>query len=171
MLQIKGSAPYQWILEAKKLWRFIPGVTQLDRRNLVATELNQLQSYKQQIEQTHFLFEEGTTNLLPNQNNKIKDLKVSLGKLFDTAQYLNRKIRVQIVGHANTKGNEATNIILSKQRARKILNDLNSKGIKFKRISTVGVGSSQPRTTKTKKDMEKANIRVSFKVLLTDIKK
>ena len=170
LLQIKGSAPYQWILEARKLWRFIPGVTKLDERNLVSTELKQLQSYKEQIEQTQFLFEEGTTNLLPNQTNEINDLKVNLGKLFGTAQYLNRKIRVQIVGHANTKGSEATNIILSQKRARKILSYLDAERIEVERIRTIGVGSSQPLKTNTKEGMEKANIRVSFKVLLTDIK-
>ena len=171
LLQAQGSAPQQWILEARKLWRFIPGVIKFDEGSLVPTELNQLRLYKQKIEQTRFLFEEGTTNLLPSEDDKFDNLRINLQKLFDTAQYLGRNIRIEIIGHANTKGSEATNITLSQKRARKILSVLNTKAIEVERIRTIGVGSTQPLKANTKEDMEKANIRVSFKVLLTDMKK
>ena len=171
LLQVKGSAPHRWILELRKLWRFIPGVIEFDEGNLVATELNQLHSYKQEIEQIKLLFEEGKTNLLPSEDDKLKNLKINLQKLFDTAQYLDRNIRIEIIGHANTKGSEAANLILSQKRARKIFTYLDDKGIETRQISVRGVGSTQPRKTSTKEDMEKANIRVSFKVFLTDIKK
>ncbi len=171
LLQVKGSAPQKWILKLGDLWRFIPGVMKLERGNLVATELNQLHSYKRDIEQTKLLFDEGTTNLLPAEAEKLEKLKLNIQKLFDTARSLDRKTRVQIVGHANTKGTEATNIILSQKRARKILNYLDSQGIKSTQIRAIGVGSTRPLKTKTKQDIEKANIRVSFKVFLSKIKK
>ena len=171
LLQAEGSAPHGWILEVRKLWRFIPGVTKLDEGSLVATELNQLRSYKQEIEQTKLLFEEGTTDLLPSEDDKVDNLTLNIQKLFDTAQYLDKKVRVEIIGHANTKGTEATNIILSQKRARKILNYLDGKGIEVKGIRGIGVGSTQPLKTNTKEDTEQANIRVSFKVFLTDMKK
>lgn len=171
LLQAQGSAPHQWILEARKLWRFIPGITKLDEGSFVSTELKQLRSYKQKIEQTRFLFEEGTTNLLPSEDDKFENLRLNLQKLFHTAQYLDKNIRIEIIGHANTKGSEATNITLSQERARKILSGLDTKAIEVERIRTIGVGSTQPLKTNTKEDMEKANIRVSFKVLLTDMKK
>lgn len=171
LLQVKGSASHKWILKLKNLWNFIPGVIKLDRVNLVPTELNQLHSYKRDIEQTQILFKEGTTNLLPAEDKKQENLTVNLQKLLDTAQYLEIEARVQIIGHANTKGSETTNITLSQKRARKILSYLDGKGIQIDRIRAIGVGSNQQLKTSTKEDMEKANIRVSFKVFLTDIKK
>lgn len=80
LLRVKGSAPYKWILKLNDLWNFIPGVMKLERGNLVPTELNQLHSYKRNIEQTQLLFKEGTANLLPTEGNKLQNLKVNLQK-------------------------------------------------------------------------------------------
>ncbi|MDJ0775857.1 MAG: OmpA family protein [Mastigocoleus sp. MO_167.B18] len=175
LLQAKGSAPHEWILKLRQVWHFIPGVNELDDINLISSELNQLNLSKLNIEQTKILFEEGTTNLLPNQGKKLEKLKLNSQKLFTTAQNLNRTARVRIIGHANTKGDEKTNITLSQNRAEKILRYLDNKEIKISHIRAIGVGSTQPLKnrsikTNTKEDMEKANIRVSFKVFITENK-
>src|SRR5215216_5200224 len=38
VLHATGTAPYQWILEAQKLARVIPGITQLQAEQLVAVD-------------------------------------------------------------------------------------------------------------------------------------
>jgi outer membrane protein OmpA-like peptidoglycan-associated protein len=164
ILHVTGSAPRQWILEARKLWRFIPGVTQFRENNLVKLELSQLQSYKKQVEQEVFFFQEGTTEFIPKEDNKLPRLLLSIEKLLDAAKYLDKDVRIDIVGHANTNGTEQINLTLSQARAHRILSYLTAQGINTSRLRAVGVGSSQALQSEIIDDRD-PNLKVSFKVL------
>jgi outer membrane protein OmpA-like peptidoglycan-associated protein len=169
ILEATGSASRQWIAETQKLARFIPGVTQFQSKNLVVLELSQLESYKNQIEQEMFFFLEGTIELSPGEENKLKSLALKVQNLLYAANYLGKNVRIQIIGHANTTGTEQQNMILSENRAKEILSYLNSQGINTTDFSITGIGSSQALHSKYKQEDKQFNRRVSFKVYLTDI--
>ena len=158
-----GSAPNQWISSARKLWRFIPGVTQYQDDNLNTREISQLQLYKNQIEQETLLFIQGTTNYLPGEEKKLKNLAVIIQKLLDKSKDLGRNVQIQILGHTDTEGTEQTNIQLSQDRANKILSDLRSQGIDTKIFHILGVASTQPLQLGSR-ESQQVNRRVSFKV-------
>jgi outer membrane protein OmpA-like peptidoglycan-associated protein len=168
ILYATGSAPRKWIVETQKLARFIPGVTQFQSKNLVVLELSQLESYKNQIEQEMFFFLEGTTELLPGEEKKLKNLALNVQNLLYAAKYLGKNAQIQIIGHANTTGTEQQNMILSNNRAKKILSYLNSQRINTSNFNINGVGSNQPLRFKSKQEDKQFNRRVSFKVYLTD---
>ncbi len=170
ILHASGSAPHQWILSARKLWRFVPGVTQFQDKNLVELELSELELYKKQIEQEKVFFTEGTTDFLPNEDNKLQNVVLAMQQLLPTAKYLNKDVRIEIVGHTTTTGTQETNKILSQSRAQKILSYLASAGINTSNFSTVSMGSSQPLSSEFTEDKE-SKPQVSFKVLLTEPKK
>lgn len=168
ILYLNGFAPRQWILETRKSWRLIPGVTQLNEQNFQELELIQLKAYKQQIDQETLFFSEGTANLIPGEANKLTNLVILTNKLLDVAKYLGKDVRIQITGHTNTTGTEQTNFLLSQARANKIRTHLIAKGINSSKFNTVGVSSSvplQPELTPTAKTL---NRRVSFQIFLTD---
>ncbi|MCF2487672.1 OmpA family protein [Dyadobacter sp. CY347] len=74
----------------------------------------------------------------------------SYGTLKDIAQVLqeNAALRIQIVGHTDTDGNEQANVDLSKRRAAAVRNALVSTfGINDSRMETDGKGQSQPVDT------------------------
>ncbi|WP_017316856.1 OmpA family protein [Mastigocladopsis repens] len=167
ILHVSGSAPQQWILEARKSWRFIPGMSQFQDKNLVAIELKHLESYKKQVEKQMLFFSEGTTEFLPGEDKKLKKLVLQIEKLLETAKYLDKDVRVQIVGHTNKAGTETRNRVLSQARANKILSYLSSQGINRKKFNIIGVANSQDLDLKLVGGKNSSR-RVSFNVLLSD---
>lgn len=167
ILYLSGSAPRQWILEARKLWRFIPGITQFQDKNLIDIELKHLESYKNQIEQELLFFSEGTTEFFPGEDKKLKNLVLQIQKLLGAAKYVDKNVGIQIVGHTDLTGTETRNIALSQARANKILSYLVSQGINTSNFTTIGVADSQPLRSGLVED-KKLSRRVSFKILLSD---
>jgi outer membrane protein OmpA-like peptidoglycan-associated protein len=169
ILQATGSAPRQWILEARKLWRYVPGIIQFEEQNLVATELSQLESYKKQLEQTTLFFDEGTTNLVAGSNNQLNNLVLIINQILNTAKYLNKDVQIQIIGHTDITGTKEQNILLSQARANGILSYLNSQGINTSKFTAIGMSYQELlQLDLTSKSLE-THRRVSFKVLITNI--
>ncbi|MFQ4145190.1 OmpA family protein [Chlorogloeopsis sp. ULAP02] len=171
ILYATGTAPRNWIISTRKLWRFIPGVTQYVDKNLVELELSDLESQKKQIEQKMLFFVEGAIEFIPGENNKLTNLVKEIQKLLDTAKYLGKSVRIEIIGHANTTGIESRNIILSQDRANKILSYLISQGINTSNLTAVGVGSSQPFKQGFTQQDKQVRPRVSFNIILADTRK
>jgi OOP family OmpA-OmpF porin len=167
ILYVSGSAPRQWILEASKFWRFIPGITQFQDKNLIDIELKHLESYKNQVEQELLFFSQGTTEFFPGEDKKLKNLVLQIQKLLDAAKYVDKNVGIQIVGHTDLTGTETRNIALSQARANKILSYLSSQGINTSNFTTIGVADSQPLRSGLVED-KKLSRRVSFKILLSD---
>ncbi|BAY27211.1 OmpA/MotB domain-containing protein [Calothrix sp. NIES-2100] len=165
ILNATGTAPRQWILETRKLWRFIPGVTQFNEKNLQELELSQLELYKQQIEQETLFFVEGTTELIPGEADKLANLEIKINQLLAAGKYLGRDISLQITGHTSTTGTEQINNFLSLARANKILSYLASQGINTSKFKAVGAGSNLSLSPELAKA---ANRKVSFKIFMTN---
>lgn len=169
ILYASGSAPRQWILETRKLWRFIPGINQYKQENLFDLDINQLNIYKQQLEATAFLFKEGTSDLLPGEAAKLENILLQIQKFIDAAESLKKNVKIQIIGYTNRIGTEETNIQLSQARANVILSYLVSKGINQKYFTPVGMGSIKPINRQLEKQ-ESTNRRVNFKIFIVDIR-
>lgn len=168
ILNASGSAPRQWILETRKLWHFIPGVTQFNDKNLQEIELSQLELYKQQIEQETLFFSEGTTELMTGEADKLPNLVSKINQLLDTAKYLGKDIRLQITGHTSTTGTEQRNNFLSQARANKILSYLTSQGINTSKFNAIGVSSNSSLLLEL---AQEANRKVSFKIFIDNTAK
>ncbi|AUS99038.1 flagellar motor protein MotB [Nostoc sp. CENA543] len=168
VLQASGYAPHQWITEKKQAWRYIPGITQFQDQNLLASELKEIALYQQQIEETSLLFFEDTTNLTAGEVDKLKDLISAIEKLNKAAQSLNKNIQIQIRGHTDTSGSEQYNISLSQSRAQKILNYLQQQGISQSKLQIVAVGASIPLQPEVNTEAKKLNRRVSFKISINN---
>ncbi|WP_392530729.1 OmpA family protein [Nostoc sp. C117] len=169
ILSATGYASRQWILEAQKLWYFIPGITQFQDKNIVEIELTQLEIYKKQIEQKILFFSEGTTEFIPGEVTKLPNLAISIRQFLDIANYLGKNVQIQIIGHTNNTGTEQKNIILSQARAEKILSYLKSQEINPNQLKAIGVSYSQPfQLEVTSESKNIRSRRVSFKVFITN---
>ncbi len=74
-------------------------------------------------------------------------------------------IQIEISGHTDRSGNEATNKSLSKDRAKFVYNYLINKGISKERLSYKGFGSSKPAYTNKTKTGRAANRRIEITLL------
>ncbi|MGZ5285962.1 MAG: OmpA family protein [Flavisolibacter sp.] len=69
---------------------------------------------------------------------------------------------IQIIGHTDSKGTVRYNERLSEQRATSVANYLRSNNIEASRISTLGMGESDPVATNDSDDGRSLNRRVEF---------
>ena len=89
----------------------------------------------------------------------------SYGALNDIAKVLkeNPEVKIKIVGHTDSDGDDNSNLDLSKRRAANVKNALvNDFGIDGGRISTDGAGESQPIAPNDNPENKAKNRRVEF---------
>jgi len=102
-------------------------------------------------------FESGKSNLSPE----------SYPVLVNAVQVLlsNPDMKVEVQGHTDNIGSESFNKKLSEQRAETVKRFLVAKGVAASRLSTVGVGSSNPVSDNKTAEGRSLNRRIEFKVL------
>lgn len=89
----------------------------------------------------------------------------SYGTLNDIAKVLMEAadVKVKIVGHTDSDGDDAKNLDLSKRRAASVKNALsNDFGISADRLQTDGAGESMPIVPNTTAEQKSKNRRVEF---------
>ncbi len=165
-----GSAPTRWISQAKEIWHYIPGVSKFEFKKNQDSNLAKLGLYEKQIEKEMLFFREGTTEFIPGQEQKLKKIIQRIQEILEIAPSVGKRVRINIVGHTDKIGTEDTNIILSRNRANKILSYFSSSVIDSESFTIEGVGTSNPLSSGLTEADKAANRRVSFKVSLTDIR-
>jgi len=168
VLSATGVARRQWIADAQKFARAIPGVTSFDDRDLIDEDLKELESLRRQIEQHAVRFVVGTAQIAPGQNEELKALIAQVQKLIALAPAAGRALKIEIIGHTDTEGDESSNQRLSEDRASRILAMLAARGVGKDLLSARGVASTQPARPETSDADKEINRRVSFKVSLLD---
>jgi len=97
---------------------------------------------------------------------------VSFPVLDEVVQLLNenKRIRVQVEGHASSEGEDDHNQTLSEERAEAVLDYLVAHGIDKERLVSEGFGSSVPADTNATVEGRENNRRVEFVVHLKILK-
>ncbi|MEA5571972.1 OmpA family protein [Calothrix sp. UHCC 0171] len=173
ILYATGSAPQKWILEARNMWRFIPGINQFQESQLTNLDISQLEKYQTEIEREKLLFQEGKTELIASEKPKLETIAANLQKSILIAKYLQKNINIHIIGHTSITGSEQYNLQLSQARAEQIKYYLIARGLEQNKITTEGLGANQSLSSSTTRENQDIDInrRVSFKLSITNINK
>jgi outer membrane protein OmpA-like peptidoglycan-associated protein len=171
VLQATGTASHAWIVEAERLARLLPGVGEFRRDQLVDTTLADLAVLKQQIEQVGLHFRLGTTQFSSGEEEAFQRLSAAMHRLSELAQAANAHLHIDILGHADTTGREAKNLLLSQARAERVLSDLVAQGLPGAVLSATGVNTKAPHVQEVTDEDRALNRRVSFRVNLLGIAK
>lgn len=95
-------------------------------------------------------------------------IKPEFMPVLDVAEGILKKrpdIKVVIEGHTCDMGTDAYNRKLSERRARAVYDYLMRKGVNAAKLSTVGLGKTQPMANNKTKNGRELNRRVEFKVI------
>ncbi len=167
-LTASGTANHDWITEARRMARALPGVVKFDDQNLIDADLKEPQLLSQRIEQQVLRFISGGAQIAPGQNENLRTLIADIQKLATLVPTVNRQLHIELIGHTDTEGSDSTNLALSRQRADKVLTLLPFKQLPANSLTAVGVGSMQPVRAETSEADKQFNRSVSFKVSLLD---
>lgn len=103
------------------------------------------------------LFATNSSTLNPASQNALSSFATSLKNHPDTD--------IQILGHTDNTGSDAVNNPLSEKRAQSVYNFLATKGISGQRMSSQGLGSSQPIADNSTNVGRTQNRRVEIYIL------
>ena len=168
VLYAEGSAPHGWIEETRRSVRFIPGLNGIDESKLTDSDQAELDSLKEQIEKEVIIFNLGTTQYVPGQNENLTRVLTNVERLSVLAQSVRKNVRLEIIGHTDTSGTERINGRLSPDRAEKVASDLAAKFGTLRGLTVVTRGSRDLLRDELTDEDRAFNRSDSFKVTLTD---
>jgi outer membrane protein OmpA-like peptidoglycan-associated protein len=124
---------------------------------IVAPDTVQKMNFNEVVSLNNVFFKSGEDILTPESFAEINILLV----------YLKARpnLRIELFGHTDNSGDEASNQLLSQKRAEAIGNYLIKKGISEIRIKAIGYGSSKPIDSNLTESGRKANRRVEFNLI------
>jgi outer membrane protein OmpA-like peptidoglycan-associated protein/Tol biopolymer transport system component len=105
----------------------------------------------------NLFFDSGSATLRKESDIELKKLKELLQK--------NTSLKVEISGHTDDIGNDATNKELSKKRAMAVVEYLKNEGINTERVSAIGYGEAQPKVKNDSEANRQLNRRIEIKFL------
>lgn len=163
-LHAHGTANQQWLQDAQKKIKAIPGISTFQYDQLMNTDLERIDQIKQNIGQQTLLFETGRKDLGPGQQVVIDQLIMQFEELDSLAKSGGWNYQIEIIGHSDSTGTQEFNEHISRQRAEAILAILKSKGLRGENFSATGVGDKEPLRKETDGRARFFNRAVTFKV-------
>ncbi|OTG67787.1 hypothetical protein B9T25_07300 [Acinetobacter sp. ANC 4470] len=101
-------------------------------------------------------FESGSSILVVSGTKILDEMAVALNKVAGK--------KVKIIGHTDSSGNQAQNLILSQERAATVKRYLAEKNVPTDNLSVEGLGSTKPVADNTTVEGRKKNRRIEFEV-------
>lgn len=102
-------------------------------------------------------FDTAKTNIKPNFTPVLDDIANVMVKYPET--------KIEVQGHTDNVGNDASNLSLSQLRAQSVTSYLNTRGVDSNRIKSVGYGESMPIASNDTPAGRESNRRVEIKII------
>ena len=154
-LEAEGFASHQWVLETRRVARFLPGVSQFRDDQLMDLE---------RIENPLLMFDLDQVQLRSDQGDKLKRLVDDIEQLCNLAA--SNKLRLEITGRTDGSGSESLNGALSQGRAETVAAVLKERLSSAKNLTIVALGTSDKLRTELTEDDRATNRSVTMKVVV-----
>lgn len=159
VLGAEGFASHSWVVQAREAVRWLPGLGQFREDRLLDLEL---------IENPLLLFQLDRAELVPGQEDKFSRLAADIGRLQAQAQAMQKKVRLEISGHADGSGTEARNSTLSQERARAVATALQARLPVWTNLTIQAVGTKEKLREEISEADRVTNRSVTFRVVASD---
>ena len=143
-LYLRGTAPMRWIVEARELARALPGVENVDTRELTDPNMAQVTGWIKEVESVSIEFPLGGDMPVPSDQPKLQHIADILVALEKAAKEMGFDVTLTIYGHADTTGGEKRNYEISQARTRTVAALLYARGSSMP-IAMYGMGSQYPK--------------------------
>jgi outer membrane protein OmpA-like peptidoglycan-associated protein len=161
VLTATGEPPAAWIGEARRIAPLIAGVAGFDTAGLLESRT---QSLIRRIQAATVQFSRGSSRLLPGQGAQLQTLAEDLRELGRLAALADRAFRIDVVGHTDADGDDASNLPLSRARANQLIDALGLEPTARLELRPLGVASTEPLVSGDTDEGKQRNRRVSLRV-------
>jgi OOP family OmpA-OmpF porin len=166
ILHVSGAAPRQWLADAEKLVETIPGILGFQSDKVIVIELNDIEVFKKKIENTFFFFDTVSTKIKAGQEPLVEDLVKDIKETEQLTKSFDKNLRIEIIGHTDSKGTDERNLEISRNRAEEMLSLLISQGLSPEMFTLKGVGAREPLKEEISEPDREFNRCVNFAVMI-----
>ncbi len=164
VLHVAGESPPGWANTMRSQARLIAGITGLDESAL--DDADSVAHNQGILESTMIHFRVGSAEIPADQQGRVGRIIDSVRRLASAAQEGSASVLIEIVGHADSSGVEATNSQLSLRRAQQVARALARAGVNVILLRARGAGTSEPVRAETSEAARQFNRSVTFRVII-----
>ena len=166
-LHAQGSASQKWISATRQRVKSMPLISKFHEDIIVLSDpVKEMELVTKKIEKQYLFFNSSQARIAPNQDNTIANLIRDFSSLFDLAQVLEKRVRIEVTGHTDTTGSYWGNLRLGKKRANNFVNLIVSKGFDRKHFTVAPIDPKKPLRNELNENDKRLNRSVSFTVKL-----
>jgi OOP family OmpA-OmpF porin len=164
ILRPEGQAPTNWAATLRPRAMLLPGIRDVDLSQLTDSDRAEFTRLARLVQSAIVRFPLSSSALTPPEAASLQQLAAQIRALLDKSQLLHSSVIIDIVGHSDSTGAEATNLPLSASRAERVVAQLTRYGIPHSVFRSRGVAASQPLRTEANEEARQYNRSVTFRV-------
>lgn len=164
VLSAEGRAPGVWAEQFRNAAPLIPGVRGIDPSRLMSGDAAEFEWMKVSIEVEIVKFPAGSAEIPAGGVESLRSLRPKIEALFQHAAALQRDVVLEVIGHSDSTGLEATNGPLSRNRADRVLAQLTSEGLLRGNARSIGVATAEPLRSEDSEEGRQFNRSVTFRI-------
>ena len=170
VLRARGEAPAEWShgLEGRAL--LIAGVKAVDTSRLSLPGQSDFVRERGLLAGDRVLFNAGSAEIRADQRAAVEQTAAHLKSLDRLAQEMGEELSIEVVGHTDSTGPDATNQRLSQYRATRVVQALVHAGVRGEVFHTRGAGIAEPLAGEGSEGERQMNRCATFRVLAPGMK-
>ncbi|MDQ3198780.1 MAG: OmpA family protein [Verrucomicrobiota bacterium] len=162
VLLLAGEAPHPWLTRVRRGAPSVPGITKIDERNLIDLDQRAYQQSKSVIESAFVYFLVNKDNFATEGFAALSHLPDEIRRCLSATSRLGLEAQIEVLGYADSVGDEAKNDDLSRRRAEAVRDFLVKCGFDSSLFKALGKGAPPKGETAAP---EQADRRVALKVV------
>jgi outer membrane protein OmpA-like peptidoglycan-associated protein len=168
VLRAEGEASTTWANEVRERALLVPGIRGVDFSQLTDTDQAEFNRLKGLVQAAVIRFPLSSATPMPADLERLRGVTPEVRALVEKAQLLRTRVEVEVVGHSDSSGVEATNIPLSQSRADRVVYELARDGVNRAVLRSRGVASLEPLRKEESEESRQYNRSVTFRVVTSN---
>lgn len=165
ILRLEGAAPLLWIKDLRQRALLVPGIRSVDLSGPNSPEQIALNLAKNEIQSTIIKFPIASATLSSTEREVLRAMVSKLKDVLATNSGFQSVLVINVIGHSDSTGAEATNQTLSQRRADRVTTEMLQLGIANKNMKAIGVATAEPLRNEDTEENRQYNRCVTFRLI------
>jgi OOP family OmpA-OmpF porin len=166
VLIIAGQAPHAWVARMRRQAQTISGVRAYDERQLINPQMTELHLLAAELAHQSIAFERGSADLSADQQPNMTAVSDLISKIQQLRRQMDIPVQVAVIGFSDPTGTMLSNLVLSQQRAERVVQQFIADGLEPLALTPVGKGSETPIQKENDERRFSTERRVTFQTFI-----